>query len=281
MPTYDQLRVQAEAGGFVFSGDPETRTRVDFDYTMSSQEAPKATVTVFNPPDGFAAQVRRGTVVRVSAGWSGALSVVFAGSPVPDGVEVDGSGRDVEVKIKVTPGNDNWRKAVSHVRRGQAAYRDVVTSIITDMGLQVGDLDLSLAPTYLGRGYLWEGPGWRALRTLAASASCEIAFDGTTVNFFRVGKGLASNLENVPLFTQSSTGGNIIGSPKYTDKGLSFETLLDLRIGLGKRVALDFYDKFNGRQTKGLYVPTAVQHSGSSHGASRTTRVTARFSGGL
>jgi hypothetical protein len=281
VPTYDQLRVQAEAGGLVFFGDPLTRTRVDAEVTYSVQETPAATVTVFNPPDGFAASVRRGSLVRVSAGWNGALGVIFAGTPVPDGVEVDADNRDVQVKIKIRPGNDAWRKAVSVVRRGQASYRDTVAGIVADMGLTLGELDLSLAPTYLPRGFAWEGPGWRALRTLAASASCEIAFDGTTVNFVRTAQGLSSNLESVPKFTQSSTGGNIIGSPKYTDKGLAFEVIFDPRVSLGRRIALEFYDKFNGRQVRGVYVPTAVQHNFSSHGTARTTRVTARFAGGL
>ncbi len=281
MPTYDQLKVQAEAGGLVFYGDPLTRTRVDAEVTYTTQDTPTAMVTVFNPPDGFAANVRRGSLVRVSAGWNDAMGVVFAGTPVPDGVEIDADGRDTQVKIKIRPGNDAWRKAVSVVRRGQASYRDTVASIVTDMGLTVGDLDLSLAPTYLPRGYAWEGPAWRALRMLAASASCEIAFDGQTVHFIRVTKGVSSGLEVIPKFTQDSQGGNLIKSPKYTDKGLVFETIFDARIALGKRLALEFFDKFNGRQVRGTYVPTAVQHTFSSHGSSRTTRVTARFAGGL
>ena len=281
MPRYDQLRVQAEAGGLLFEGDPQTRSRVDFDVTYDLGEAPKASLVVYNPPEGFASRVRRGSFVRVAAGWDGALGAVFAGTPAVDGVEISDTKADMTVTVKIVPGAEAWRKAISVGGRGQVSYEAAVRACISDMGLRVGVLDLSGAPTYLPRAAHFEGPGWRRLHTYARSAGAEVAFDGETVSILRPHVGVPPGRAEVPYFAQDNGAGALIGTPKHTDKGLTFETFFDTRIRLGHRVGLDYYDKFAGQNVRGVYTIRALQHTGSSHGDARTTRATARFVGGL
>ncbi len=278
---YEQLGVQAEVGNSVFVGDPTTLQRVDLEYTHVTGEAPKGSVTLTNPPDGFADMLHRDTFVRVSAGWQGALGVVFAGYPIKDGVELN-EGKDITLTAKVAPNTAaKWRRAVALSSRGQLSYSDAVNQLISDMALTVGTLDLSLAPAYLARGYTFDGPGWRGLRTLAASASAEIVFDGDTVSFIRPERGIPAGLEEIPYFSQKPETGNIIGAVKRTDKGLELTTFFDLRLRVGARVGFEWYDRFTGTDQKGVYVISALQHKGSSHGTDRTTQVTCRRAGSL
>lgn len=279
MTSYKDFIVQAEVGTLAFTGDPTTLSRVDFDYTHTTGEAPKGSVTVYNPPDGFAAALHRDTYVRMSAGWNRSLGAVFAGYPIKDGVELS-EGKDISLTLKVAPNTAAaWRRAVSVSSRGQKSYQDAVTEVITGMGLQVGTLDLSLAPSHLARGFAFEGPGWRALRTLAASASTEVVFDGDTISLIRPDTGVPSGMEEIPLFSHDN--GNLIGPVKRTDKGLEITTFLDLRIRVGARVGFAWYDRFSGTDQRGVFVVSGLQHRGSSHGAERTTQVTCRRVGGL
>lgn len=279
MSTYQDFIVQAEVGLLAFTGEPDTLSRVDFDYTHSVGEAPKGSVTVYNPPDGFASALHRDTYVRVSAGWNRQLGAVFAGYPIKDGVELS-EGKDVSLTVKVAPNTaESWRRAVAVSSRGQKSYTDAVSEVITDMGLKVGTLDLSLAPTYLARGFAFEGPGWRALRTLAASASTDIVFDGDTVSLIRPEIGIPAGMEEIPLFSHDK--GNLIGPVKRTDKGLEINTFMDLRIRVGARVGFAWYDRFAGTDQRGVFVVSGLQHRGSSHGAERTTQVTCRRAGSL
>lgn len=278
---YENLRVQAEVGTELFEADPQTRARIDFDLKHVLGETPEGTVTLYNPPDGFGSVLNRSSFVRVSAGWEGKLGTVFAGTPPKDGVKLT-EGRDITLAVKVAPNAvDRWRRAVSLTSRGQKSYKEAVTDCITGMGFQVGTLDLSEAPTYLSRGMVFEGPGWRALRTLAASANADVVFDDETVHIILPDKGIPAKMEEIPKFSQSENEGNIIGSVERTDKGLEITTFFDLRLRVGGRAYFEWYDRFTGKDMRGVFVIVGVHHRGSSHGTERTTRVTARYARSL
>lgn len=278
---YRQLSVQAEVGTDLFVADPTTRARIDFDLRHVLGETPEGSVTLYNPPDGFASALGRTSYVRVSAGWNGGMGVVFAGTPVKDGVKLAES-RDITLAIKVAPNAvDRWRRAVNLTSRGQKSYKDAVTECITAMGFQVGTLDLSQAPTYLARGLVFEGVGWRALQALAESANADVVFDDDTVHIIQPDKGLPSNLEEIPYFTQGTDTANVLETVTRTDKGLEITTFFDLRLKVGGRAAFAWYDRFTGKDMSGVFVITAVHHKGSSHGTDRTTRVTARYARAL
>lgn len=278
---YEKLRIQAEVGMDLFEADPQTRARIDFELKHALGETPEGSVTLYNPPDGFASVLNRNSFVRVAAGWEGNLGTVFAGTPPKDGVKLS-EGRDITLAIKVAPNAaDRWRRAVSLTSRGQKSYTDAVTDCITGMGFQVGTLDLSEAPAYLARGLVFEGPGWRALRTLAASANADVVFDGDTVHVILPDKGIPAGMEEIPKFSQAADEGNVIGSVERTDKGLEITTFFDLRLRVGGRAAFSWYDRFTGKDMNGVFVITGVHHKASSHGTERTTRVTARYARSL
>ena len=266
MSTLNNRIVQVEIGKQGGEGLLLTNHRIDFTilYSSASGEPPKSTVKIYNPPPGLVQDLRSDgdNFLRLSAGYGGTASPIFAGRPVRTGLKMSQTGADWVLEVKALSGGDAYRSArVSESLGGSASFKGLVQDVIEGAGLAVGTLDLEQAPRDVPR-MVFEGSSFRLLERLATLARCEIEFDGTTVHFLQSGVGIPEGTESVPVL--SSENGTLIGQPVETEKGLTVRGLMLPDMRVGRRFQVKYFDPYAGEKVTVVMIAKEVQFKGST-----------------
>jgi hypothetical protein len=232
----------------------ETSLHVAFHTTASTDGQPdRGVVEIFNPPlkmakDLLNPPVGTGTFLSVVAHYENvAPAVIFAGVPIPGGVELEKAGGDFRLVISALSGGTRFRDAAVRVGlRGRVLVRAAATFLANDAGWHIERNDIPPTLAY-PRGVSFGGSAAAALAKVAAYANCELRYgsgDGTGVDFISRDPTLLPNQTTAPEF--STARGNLVETPTRNDEGMiSFKGLIVPGVAVGGQALLTYPDVLN------------------------------------
>lgn len=256
---------ELQAGTPDSQGKAWSDLRVSFDVTHTQTSEPnKAQITVYNLHRGALSYFQSDdTVVRLLAGYD-QPALIFAGEPMSGGVTQKREGVDRVLEIEAQDGGRELRqKRVNLSLATEATMQGVADRMARKLGLAAAQTDLPEDVT-LKQGVHAQGPVRDVLDRVTRSTGARWSIQDRTLTIYERG-GEAGR--RAAVF--SSENGNLIGTPKEKDSGVSVKALLEPSLRPNLRFRLE------SRELSGLYRASEVKFSGDTHGSDWYVETTA------
>ena len=249
---FDRKIVVETADLIIF--DP--KIRLDIKTSLSSNPN-DGKVEIYNlSPDRRRNIKERGGVVRVSAGYGSAVSLLTEQT-----IQEVTHPRDKLDRItRISLGGQIARQArqpllggiTNVVYRGTVNVRTIASNIITrDLGLLVGDV--RVIPNFTATDWGWSGQSTEGLKILLADLNVNAYEENGVVYFNKIG---AVNSEAPALRISPENG--LIGVPEETDEGAMITTFLDPLARPGALIELESQD------LSGEWKAISIHHVGTN-----------------
>lgn len=211
-----------------------------FQISAADEESPNsAVIRVYNlSPDTMRKITAEFTRVVVQAGYeNGAFGVIFDGTVKQYRIgKENATDRYLDIMAAENDLEYNFGIAKTTLAAGSTAI-DQITAYAKDMGLEIGDIDPTVAQSSgvlkLGRGKVGWGMGRSQIRSVAESMGATWSIENGKVNV----TSLQGYRRGEAVVITAKTG--MIGIPEQTDDGIKVRTLLNPRYRLGGLVKID------------------------------------------
>jgi hypothetical protein len=203
--------------------------------------------------------VGREARVRLLAGYGGAPSLLFEGSPIADGIQLVKTGPERILDIKCLDGIRSYQRArVNFTFERGTTYGQLIEKTLGQMGLPLGIIDRE-NPDWnraVESSAVLEGRAADVLDRLADTLKSQWSIQDGKLQFIREGR---SRTNRGPEYSPKYR--NVINSPSVKDKGKIEVTTLLNPITPGDRFSLT---GFEDPRFQGLYRAENVNHAGDS-----------------
>ena len=232
--------------------------RITFNITKTRRSsANSATITVYNLAERNRKRLQaKGTALSLLVGYGGAMQLLYSGEvnhgkvmwAAPDWISeaecLDGQGA-----LRTGTLSRTWPTGTPRLLIAQTLAASLT-------GLALGPVEAGPFVGVTNAPLSVSGSSRKSLDRLAAAWGFTWSVQDGTVEF-RTDGGLGSGLATAPLLSPQT---GLIGSPEWTDDGLSVRCLLTPAIRPGGRVIV------KSRTANGVFQVESVQHSGDTHG---------------
>ena len=242
--------------------------RITFSISKTRRSsANSATITVYNLAERNRKRLQaKGTALSLLVGYGGAMQLLYSGEvnhgrvlrAAPDWISeaecLDGQGA-----LRTGTLSRTWPTGTPRMLIAQT-----IAAALT--GLALGPVEATPFVGIIDAPLSVSGSARSSLDLLAAAWGFTWSVQDGVVEF-RTDGGIGSGLATAPLLS-SQTG--LIGSPEWTDDGLSVRCLLTPAIRPGGRVVVA------SLTANGIFQVESVQHSGDTHGNDWTSVATCK-----
>jgi len=242
--------------------------RMTFSITKTRQSsANSASIAVYNLAERNRKRLQaKGTALSLLVGYGGAMQLLFSGEvnhgrvayAAPDWISeaecLDGQGA-----LRVGALSRTWPTGTPRLLIAQTLAASLT-------GLALGPVEAAPFVGMISAPLSVSGSSRSSLDRLAAAWGFTWSVQDGIVEF-RTDGGVGVGLATAPLLTPQT---GLIGSPEWTDDGLSVRCLLTPAIRPGGRVVVV------SKTAKGVFQVESVQHTGDTHGNDWTSAATCK-----
>ena len=151
---------------------------------------------------------------------------------------------------------------------GPVLARQIVTDLVSDIGLEAGPLDAIPADATI-ENFAFTGPADAALNVALQKVGVKYFSDGSVIRFRPLGTAGRMAQPDAPSVSISPATG-LVGVPAVTDDGVEFHSFLNPLIQMGSQITISS-ENVNGR-----YVVSSLSHSADNWNGSFITAVDLR-----
>ena len=264
MTIYWQHRIEA-----VIAGIRVSEPKIQFSLKRESDATPPSgQVQIFNLNADTEKQIyERGRTLVLSGGYDGNLGLLFDGAVQKIERERIHLSRITRIKLA---GQVVQKDVLSGVTfrgyNGDVSVRQIVTDIVSDIGLQLGPLDLIPSGAMI-HNWNYHGQASNALSIAVRDHGLTWFEDDGVIRFNMPGRGTQqADADTIDL----STDNGLIGAPSVTDQGVKVRCLLRATTRMCNVVNVQ------SDTTSGRFKIIAIHHSGDNWTGSLFTELDLR-----
>lgn len=241
-----------------------TGSRVSFTVEKSSSRAPNSLeIKIYNLNDNTTALLlKRDYTVILEAGYKDSVEVLYAGDILS--ARDEWQAPDRLTTLECGDGAKAIRSSTIFASfRGGVDAGQIFSRLSASMGLPLGPVSGLDGAQYLS-GFSASGSTAGVLDTLARRLGVSWSVQDGSLVVRPLGEAIPGEIVSL----SEKTG--LLGSPERTERGVRVKSLLQPRIGPGRKIRLD------SRLIKGDFVVEKVTHTGDTHGDDWSTDAEAR-----